>query len=723
MTGWFSRFKSLQWKLVILFGLCMLVAVALVGGYAVVTMERTRQYVVETSSRSATEAANRELEEKASALALEIKAELEVGLDVARTLADLLSGIKDSKLNMQATRETVQDLLHSVVAKNEAFTGAYTCWELNAFDNLEDVYANSPGHDATGRFIPYLSRGADGSISLEPLQDYESTERFENGVRKGEYYLLPKESKREAIIDPYPYPIQGTIVWITSLVVPVVAEDKFYGITGIDVRLDFVQRLAEQANRKFYEGAGTMAITSQNGILAAVSGQPALVGKSLEQWMPGRAREAVGRIREGVARIELVGNEAEVMVPIEVGRTQTKWAVVIRVPQGAFLAAAMAQSEELGKRASRAAAWQIGMGLGVSGLALVLLWFFSRSVVKPIDKVIHGMERAAQEVAGASGQVAQSSEQMAQGASEQAASLEEVSSSLQEMAAMTRQNADNAGQSNKMVKSVQEGAEKGRSSVARMSEAIGKIKASADQTAKIIKTIDEIAFQTNLLALNAAVEAARAGEAGKGFAVVAEEVRNLAQRSAEAAKNTAVLIEEALKNAEHGVKVSGEVENVLSEIAGGVGKVSQLIGEVSAACEEQAHGIGQQSKAVSEMDKITQSNAANAEESASASSELSSQAKELREMVGVLLSIIGGSDRDRADMDVRRVEGWNQGEAGASAAARSVRAAARLPEERRPRGRRAPGEEDGQKPFARRVPGAAQPEEVIPFHDEDLQDF
>jgi len=181
----------------------------------------------------------------------------------------------------------------------------------------------------------------------------------------------------------------------------------------------------------------------------------------------------------------------------------------------------------------------------------------------------------------------------------------------------------------------------------RMSQAISRIKSSSDQTAKIIKTIDEIAFQTNLLALNAAVEAARAGEAGRGFAVVADEVRNLAQRSAEAAKNTASLIVESLGNAENGVQVCNEVEVVLKEIARGVQQATQLIGQVSNACAEQAQEIAEQSKAVAEMDRVTQSTAASAEESASACEELSARAMELNQMVEVLLNTVGRGDSGR----------------------------------------------------------------------------
>jgi len=280
-------------------------------------------------------------------------------------------------------------------------------------------------------------------------------------------------------------------------------------------------------------------------------------------------------------------------------------------------------------------------------VGVVMAFLITRSIVKPINRVIAGLTSGAEQVAAASGQVSQSSQQMAEGASEQASSLEETSSSLEELTSMTKQNAENARQASSMSTEVGESAGRGGDAMTRMSEAINKIKTSSDQTAKILKTIDEIAFQTNLLALNAAVEAARAGEAGKGFAVVAEEVRNLAQRSAEAAKNTASLIEDAQKNAENGVSVSEEVASMLKEIIEGVGNVTRLVGEVSSASDQQAQGIDQINTAVAQMDKVTQSNAANAEESASASEELSAQAVELTEMVGALVQIVEGSKAQR----------------------------------------------------------------------------
>jgi methyl-accepting chemotaxis protein len=211
------------------------------------------------------------------------------------------------------------------------------------------------------------------------------------------------------------------------------------------------------------------------------------------------------------------------------------------------------------------------------------------------------------------------------------------------MASMTRQNAENTKQASLMAGELSTTAESGLQAMEQMAGAIERMKVSADSTAKVVKTIDDIAFQTNLLALNAAVEAARAGEAGKGFAVVAEEVRNLALRSAEAAKATAGLIEESQENAASGVMMTNEVAQTLAAGIEKLQKVTGLVAEISAASQEQAQGIEQVNVAVAQMDRLTQQNASNSEESASASEELSAQARELNDMVLLLRRVANGN--------------------------------------------------------------------------------
>ena len=287
-------------------------------------------------------------------------------------------------------------------------------------------------------------------------------------------------------------------------------------------------------------------------------------------------------------------------------------------------------------------------------LGLTLAWLITSGIVKPVSIIINDLASGSNEVASASGQVSSSGQELAKNANEQASSLEETSASLEELASMTKQNTENARQVNIMSSEAKESSVKGRDTVEKMTVAITKIKESSDETVKIIKTIDEIAFQTNLLALNAAVEAARAGEAGKGFAVVAEEVRNLAQRAGEAAKNTAVLIDESKNNSEQGVKVAEEVSTILGDITGKIIKMNELAVEVASASEEQTKGIDQINTAVSQIEKITQANAANSEESAAASEELTAQSEKLLEYVEVLRDIVYGENHNGNEAGMRR---------------------------------------------------------------------
>ncbi len=292
-------------------------------------------------------------------------------------------------------------------------------------------------------------------------------------------------------------------------------------------------------------------------------------------------------------------------------------------------------------------AWRIWTTLASLAAAFLAILAFCvamiRSVSSSLRAVAGHLDSGASETANAAADVFASSDALAQGSSEQAASIEETSASIEEMESMTSLSAENASKAAALAASALESSRRGAESMGRMRSAILAIKESSDSTAKIVKTIDEIAFQTNLLALNAAVEAARAGESGKGFAVVAEEVRSLAKRSAEAAKSTAAMIEESVARANGGVEMTEEAACVLGEISKDAESVSQLVAQISSASGEQASGISQISLAVVEMNKVIQSDAVNAEETASASEELSRQAEEMKRLAKELLRMIDGA--------------------------------------------------------------------------------
>jgi methyl-accepting chemotaxis protein len=565
--------------------------------------------------------------EMAYRYANEVDAELEIAMDTARTLAHTFEA---AKIQGSANRDLLNAVMKKTLERNPNFIGVWTCWEPNALDGKDSENANTPGHDATGRFIPYWNSGS-GTAALEPLLDYDKT-------GAGDYYLLARNSGKETIVEPYVYKVNNKEVLMTSLVVPIVVENSIVGVAGVDVQLD---RLQELVTRIKPYGTGVTAVFANQGTVAA-SFDPKRIGKQMREVEADMAGEhlkpfadAVKTGREYNFTVYASAMDSDLFiqtVPFSIGKAETPWAFAVGIPMKSVMA-----------EPRRAVFLAIIVGcVGFLILAAAILWI-ALGVSEPIRRISERMNKSAQEVASAAGQVSSSGQSLAQGASDQAAAIEETSASLEEMSSMIKQNADHAGQADSLMHETKQVVSQANGSMKQLNTSMEEISRASEETSKIIKTIDEIAFQTNLLALNAAVEAARAGEAGAGFAVVADEVRNLAMRAADAAKNTATLIEETVKKVKDGADLTTKTALNFVQVEKSSEKVGELVGEISAASNEQAHGIDQTNEAVAEMDKVVQQNAANAEESASAGEQLNAQAEEMKFMVEELASMVTGS--------------------------------------------------------------------------------
>lgn len=671
--------RSMRWTIVAWAGLC----VVLTAGVLVTVAARSARAI-------AIENTNHEIKSTLRAATASLASNVGASSDIGLTLAQMLGATQDKKVKLDLNREAATSMLQIVLQQHADITSVFTVWEPDAFDQMDSGNKNVPGHDASGRFVPMLTR-AGSKITLKATPEYAGVKGSgpETWNLAG-YYEAVKQSKLTRITEARTSKADGRETVTVQSLSPIVVDGKFYGIVGVE---QDVTKIGEQLSQATISGQPAEVLIMTAGGSVAVSEISECVVGSVSKGVGSTWEEGMKAVAAGGEFMGVDGDSLVAYAGTTIGTCKEPWGVMLRVPQAAVM-----------QQAQNAMYWQISVGVAACAAALLAVWFVAGGIAKPVKALVDGFREVAQgdgdltkrlqinrkdeigelaqifntflsnlqelirsikttavDVAGNAGEISQINGKLSQELSQQnshtakvAAAVEEMSASVTEVAQKSGEAANNAKEAgqraaeggrvvSKTVEEIKQIATDVNASVDSIS-ALGK---KSDEIGQIISVITDIADQTNLLALNAAIEAARAGEHGRGFAVVADEVRKLAERTSQATQRVAQSIREiqagtsgavekingGAKRVGKGVELAGQAGGSLEQILASSGTLENMVQSIASAAEQQSHASVDIAKSVEQISEITRQSADGAQHAATVAETMQQQAEKFRSLV------------------------------------------------------------------------------------------